>query len=706
MFGKVDQDYRVPPSNMGDQRIPYMRSGSHSGWAKFKADHPDEFISDEGPGSAMDIDERYKDVDMRWNTNNNRPGCVSSPMKFPPRVVDGSARDKQANVIRGAAKLAQSGKLSHEEHQLILKQIGRLQNMTFEAGKITENYNLVNAEAEGRDFDHRSVDQGKQISKWMGNTSEMSSDTNSQSPHQDNGSNTPHMITRPHPNQDDDMRDTQMSRMTMNVHSPLNPLRHNDIGWDAGNLMHPENMYDLRWKGNTCLADNEVSGEVVVDNKPYEIVPNCKPRKIRLHGKVFEIHADARERAIFVNNSLCYRFGEVAKDVQVDGRWHQFHYQGQPKSVWIDQQRYEVRIDAPPRRIILDKEEHLLHIDGRDMMIFIDRIEQGIYGGPPRNIFVKNNCHEIRFDSPPRQILIDGKPCELKLNCKIPFVVIDGKPHRIRFDGPPREIIIDDNSYLVPVDKPIKIRLGKRPHILAFGGPAHEVIIDGKWFEVRFDGPPVEVHLGNRSHTVMLKGASPTVKILGELSIMFNEPNRPQFGFNGANMFPPAGAMINDFNRPRGPENFPPRPPHHWELPFVRRPNHSEPIPMIRPSPFAPDRQLENMRFPGHPALPPGVIGATPVQPLPGPGLVNHAQGPFYPGLPPNLNVTLPPMTALPPGMAHVNPDATSNAAASVPPQFPQITLTSGKSMYFKLLKWNISYCLLMEIKPIKFFLI
>ncbi|CAE1234847.1 PCF11 [Acanthosepion pharaonis] len=273
LFGKVDQDYRVPPSNMTDQRIPYMRSGSHSGWAKFKADHPDDFISDEGPGSAMDIDERYKDVDMRWNAN-NRPGCVGSPMKsFSPRVVDGSARDKQANFIREAAKLAQSG----------------------------------------------------------------------------------------------------------------------------------------------------------------------------------------------------------------------------------------------------------------------------------------------------------------------------------------------------------------------------------------------------------------------ELSVMINEPNRPQFGFNGANMFPPAGAMINDFNRPRGPENFQPRPPH-WDLPFVRRPNHPEPIPMIRPSPFPPDRQLENMRFPGHHALPPGVIGAAPVQPLPAPGLVNHAQAPFYPALPPNINaVTLPPMTALPPGLAPVSAEATSNAAAPiVPPQFPQITLTSA----------------------------
>lgn len=679
LFGKVDQDYRVPPSNMTDQRIPYMRSGSHSGWAKFKADHPDDFISDEGPGSAMDIDERYKDVDMRWNAN-NRPGCVGSPMKsFSPRVVDGSARDKQANFIREAAKLAQSGKISHEEHQLVLKQISRLQNMTFEAGKITENYR-VNPENEGRDFDHRSVEQGKQMSKWMGNVSEMSSDTNSRSPLRDNVVNPPHILTRPLPNQDGDMRDMQLPRMTMNVHPPHHPIHHNDMGWDPTNIMHPENMmYDLRWKGNTVLVDNEVSGEVVVDHKPYEIIPNGKPRKIRLHGKMFEIHADARERAIFVNNTLCYRFGEVAKDVQVDGRWHRFHYHGQPKSIWVNQQSYEVRVDAPPRRIILDKEEHSLQIDGRDMMIFIDRIEQGVYGGPPRSIFVKNICYEIRFDPPPRQILIDCKPCELKLNCKIPFVVIDGKPHGIRFDGPPREIIIDDNSYLVPVDKPIKIRLGKRPHILAFGGPAHEVIIDGKWFEVRFDGPPVEVHLGNRSHTIMLKGASPNVKILGELSVMINEPNRPQFGFNGANMFPPAGAMINDFNRPRGPENFQPRPPH-WDLPFVRRPNHPEPIPMIRPSPFPPDRQLENMRFPGHHALPPGVIGAAPVQPLPAPGLVNHAQAPFYPALPPNINaVTLPPMTALPPGLAPVSAEATSNAAAPiVPPQFPQITLTSA----------------------------
>lgn len=659
LFGKVDQDYRVPPSNMNDQRIPYMRSDSHSGWAKFKAAHPDDFISDEGgTGAPRDIDERYKDVDMRMNN------CVASPMKFS-RVVDGPTKDKQANFILGAAKLAQSGKISHEEHQLVLKQMDRIQKMTYEAGKITENYR-VSPERENSD-DHRFVEQAKQMPKWPGNVSDMSSDTNSRSPLRDNNGNAPHILACPLPNQDGDMRNVQVPRMAMNVHTPLN--HPNDLVWSTTN-MHPDNVTcDLRWKGNIVLAENEVSGEVLIDHKPYEIVPNGKPRKIKLNGKMFEIHADPHERAIFVNNSLCYRFGEVSKDVQLDGQWHQLHYQGQLKSVWVDQQRYDVRVDAPPRRLVLDKEDHSLQIDGRDMMIFIDRIEQGIYGGPPRNIFVKNVCHEIRFDPPPRQILIDGKPCELKLNCRIPFVVIDGKPHGIRFDGPPREIIVDDTSYLVPVDKPIKIRLGRRPHILAFGGPAHEVIIDGKWFEVRFDGPPVEVHLGNRSHSVMLKGASPNVKILGELPTMFSEPNRPQLSFNGANMFPPAAPMINDFSRPRGPhENFQHRPPQ-WDLPFIRRPNHPEPITMIRP--FAHDRQLENLRFPGHPVLPPGVIGPGPMQPLSGPA-------PFYHGLPPNLSaITLPPMNTLPPGMAPMNPDTNSNSGAPVQPQFPQITLTS-----------------------------
>lgn len=65
-----------------------------------------------------------------------------------------------------------------------------------------------------------------------------------------------------------------------------------------------------------------------------------------------------------------------------------------------------------------------------------------------------------------------------------------------RFDGPPREIIVDDVPYMVPMDRPVRIRIGKRSHMLGFGGPGQEVTIDGKPYELMFDGPPRQVKIG------------------------------------------------------------------------------------------------------------------------------------------------------------------------------------------------------------------
>ena len=66
----------------------------------------------------------------------------------------------------------------------------------------------------------------------------------------------------------------------------------------------------------------------------------------------------------------------------------------------------------------------------------------------------------------------------------------------VRFDGPPREIAIDDMSFKVPMDQPIRVKIGKRSHMLAFGGPGHEVLIDDKPYEVMFNGPPRVVKIG------------------------------------------------------------------------------------------------------------------------------------------------------------------------------------------------------------------
>ena len=74
-----------------------------------------------------------------------------------------------------------------------------------------------------------------------------------------------------------------------------------------------------------------------------------------------------------------------------------------------------------------------------------------------------------------------------------------------RFDGPPREINIDSMSFMVPVDRPIRVKIGMRAHMLAFGGPGQEVMIDGKPYEVMFNGPPRQVKIGEEQDRQCLR---------------------------------------------------------------------------------------------------------------------------------------------------------------------------------------------------------
>ncbi|XP_069130811.1 pre-mRNA cleavage complex 2 protein Pcf11-like [Argopecten irradians] len=307
---------------------------------------------------------------------------------------------------------------------------------------------------------------------------------------------------------------------------------------------------DPRWRrivGYNAPDENE---EFVIDGRPYGIAVGQPARKIRVAGRLIEVFADPNERAIRVDGAIVYRFGDMVREVNIGRATLKMFYHGLPRNIWIDGIMRDLRVDAPPKIIVIKDKEHTIRIDGRDLMILVDNKEMGVFGGPPRYVFIDNNRCEFRFDPPPRKILIDGTMCELKLDRAVPCIVINNKKRGIRFDGPPREIIVDNVNYLVPVDDCVKIRVNNRPHYLAFGGPAHEVILDGKWFEVKFGGPAKEISLGNRVVYVRLEGPPPEVKILDEIidepeavPMRHPGPQAPQHIQPGGPMMMPAGPM-------------------------------------------------------------------------------------------------------------------------------------------------------------------
>ncbi|CAL1540988.1 unnamed protein product [Lymnaea stagnalis] len=299
-------------------------------------------------------------------------------------------------------------------------------------------------------------------------------------------------------------------------------LMQGPVGVLNANSRISDPMDDPRWSVMRGLLDHEGTEELVIDGKPFELRMGTS-RKLRVYGKVMDVAVDLKERGIRIDNQLVYKLGEPIKEVPAVGRSVRLYYHGLPKPIWLDGQQHEMRMDAPPRNVMVDGVRRGFQIDGRDMMILVDRLEKGHYGGPPRKIRIAGIEHDIAFQAPPRRILIDNKSCELKLDSKIPYVVINGKPHGIRFDGEPRTVFINEQPFTIPVDRAEKIRIGSRPTYIAFGGPAHEIIIDGKWFEVKFDNVPKDIHLGNRHFSIRIPGPLPRVKILEELPPNFDE---------------------------------------------------------------------------------------------------------------------------------------------------------------------------------------
>ncbi|KAL5012400.1 hypothetical protein ScPMuIL_010951 [Solemya velum] len=773
LFGQEDQDYR---RLSGEHTLAALKSPGQAGWSNYKASQQGQT----SPMSIGDVDHRVpsevnigfpQDVDMRrpipQRIHLDRPINDKFPKEEMQDVKNAHMLSEDSNVrkalsmkmrmgiLHKAESQRQSGEMSHQEHQELLRQLSSIdavqkqhkaldtsqswQDMSgrqrprlspldadreyeqFRRGQpvehhqppgngpvalmdmkfshsMGENFNIRTLEEEDddlrkspyRDFDERSAqldhpDHRRSHGDRPNRDSGMRRSPSSQNFRGDrdgkhvrippSGQNlrsdgdARHGRISPsndfHPNMQNN-RNNQFGRLSpSNRFSPNGP----SMGFRDGpmpitqegfstkiQMQQPSNMdvpfptspdfnmqnkdsitvamrlNDSRWNQLESNREREMSEEVVIDRRPYEIKVGVKPRIIKVYRQGFELYADPVHRAVLVDGQIVYKFGDIANDVRFGNRLCRLFYHGRPKQIWIDNQQYEVRIDAPPRMVEINGKEHTIQIDGRDMMILIDREEKGPCGGQPRFIFLDNIRVQLRFEPPPRQIRIDGKLCELKLNGEIPYIVFDGRPRGIRFDGQPKDVIIDGKQFCVPTDRSIRVKVGFRFHNLALGGPAHELIIDGKWYEVKFNGRPKEITFGSRTHCVTLEGEPPDVKILGELPREFVSV-----------------------------EDLPPQPVMPGQPPML---NMQQPLPNMMGGPgprgpmpfgqFGPDGSVLRMMGPNSGPVT-GPMGPGPGMQIPfsQPGMLNLNQpqmGPvrsdFQPGMMPNQ----PPIMNMPPG--------------------------------------------------------
>lgn len=139
------------PTGKGQLRCPPLKSPSSARWAKFKADHPEEFPF----AASEDVDERIlpaKDIDMRdagaprrplppAMEERNYPPMMAPPMppRFGKRPVERRlsigpnttipkelSMQSRGELLQRAEQLRLDGELSHHQHQELLAAIGEL----------------------------------------------------------------------------------------------------------------------------------------------------------------------------------------------------------------------------------------------------------------------------------------------------------------------------------------------------------------------------------------------------------------------------------------------------------------------------------------------------------------------------------------------------------------------------------------------------
>ena len=549
-------------------------------WARFKQSRPEDFPFAQPRASAMDIDIRCRDVDLRQplmsppgNMHTRRGGYHPKRLSHDggnDLVIPKQLRlDHAENVLRQAEEKLKLGTLSREDHQDLKTQLDRLyilqkidQDSLNRRAEMDENC-PPGGNPRGGFFDDRfGGPRRDRMDESVGSPERFSDRSNS--PRYDTDERRQSFVPRPRMESalaDADGQDMRMSQAQQ--HQPNNgpgfipapqmgfrpfPGPENHMPLQAQPLhprfrpQHPGTPYlnpefsftdhpwydtdrhsvfehDKRWMMRVRQRFGcRKSSEVVIDGKCFQMVMHNRPRNIRIGDAEVQVRVDMVARRVFVGPTLCYWMGTPEVTEPINGRPHRIHFRGPIKRLWIDGHQYELWTDAPPENVVIAGVEYSVRIDSKREEILVNDAVICKLTEHPQTVSIGSNKHEIHFNQPSKQILIDGKLCELNFSGKFPVAIINGKAHGIRFDGGPRDILINGKPWTVDVDKPRIARLaGPRPYLIALGGPGHEVIIDDQWHMVKFNGPEVFFTLGYRKFRVQLKGSAPEVKILGEV---------------------------------------------------------------------------------------------------------------------------------------------------------------------------------------------
>lgn len=544
-----DDDQAGPGESKSDGALLTLPSPSHDRWTKFKASRPDNFPFKQ-PRLKVKVPPLGTRTSPLMTPTRSGSGHPFSPefaeqLNIPAELMV----DRIGDILREADMQHKSGKLSHDQHQDLLKQLNELYQLQKLKQDIQERRRSGELSA---DTSPTATDENKRpallpappippallspplLSPPLDRPPAGPSNQDAKEPIRPPPPPPPPLLSPvgfrappfPSPGRFAGMVPKEMPGRPQFKGVPTREdLPGLDPKWEKFNY-DKETFYvplhDPRWYNHYETRNSrgeKPSHELVLGNKMFEF-PLDHSRRINLggpgRGLEVTVQIDSKSREVLIDGKCYYQVGEPSREVVVGGRTFEIHLQGPEKTMWIDNYAYEIRSDSPPEKILVGGKEHDVQIDSIEGWVIFDSHKVIRYGAKPSTVLIAGTKHEIRFEAPPKPILVDGRLCEIRYDGKYPYIVIDDKEKMIRFDGEAREVFIDGKQWTIPVDKPRRARIGGKAFTLALGGPGFEIIMNGKWHEIKFDGKEKPIKFGSKVLRVKLNGPPPQVKIVGE----------------------------------------------------------------------------------------------------------------------------------------------------------------------------------------------
>ena len=472
---------------------------------------------------------RYQDVDMRspplrrMSVTSQSSASPISPEQLNISIPAPLMLEQLDSILTEADAQLRAGRLSHEQHQAILKQLGELQKLQKLKQQLRSQVSPVDKPASAAALP--AVD--------------------------DTGYSQPGVPQRPIPPADLALP----TRPAQPIHPAAPRLEPNNEGMVPNYDGRPppdhyqrDPAYEGENRGPPHMAEPRPllrpPGPDFPESGLRERAPHPKPNmppmmrpplpphltgglRPRLPGPRFDgpPRRGGNNQRAFIAHLVGghYRLPYDTNKYYVpehDPRWTTPMNDSHQHKLYIDDRAYELPLGCPPRQIMLGTNRVQISVDTSSRGIKIDGICYYKIGDNPRKVTINGNSHLISYQGPEKKIWIDEQAFEVYTDGPPQPIFISGKEYKIHIDSIMNQVVID-NQIVCPFGGPKKqIEFGYEKHEVQFEPPPRKILIDGKLCEmnfkgkypcvnmegldygIRFDGPPREIIINNKPWTV------------------------------------------------------------------------------------------------------------------------------------------------------------------------------------------------------------